>query len=179
MQDLSSSVMSDEEFEELKTGGIKINYWAVCPRKLWLYARGLRMEPLSERVALGRLLHEHAYSGLPRREILIDDLIKVDIIEAQEKVLEIKHSRRLVEAALLQLAYYLLYLKRRGAGELVGELRFPRERRREEVRLTQELQERVEEALRKVREVELLPNPPGANFTPVCRVCAYAELCWG
>lgn len=175
----SPDPMTDDEFEDLRTNGIKINYLVVCPRKVWLYARGIRMESLSERVALGRMLHEHAYSWLPRREVLIDDLIKVDIVEPEGKVLEVKHSQKLVEASRLQVAYYLLYLKRRGAGELVGELRFPRERRKEEVRLTSDVEARVEKTLREIREIELLPYPPAADFTSVCEACAYSELCWG
>lgn len=171
--------MTDQEFEELRTNGIKVNYCAVCPRKLWLYAKGLRMEPLSDRVALGRLLHQHAYSWIPRREAVIDGLIRVDVVEGQGKILEVKYSQKLAQAARLQLAYYLLYLKRMGAGELTGELRFPRQRRTEEVRLTPELERQVEEVLRQVRQVELLPAAPAADFTSVCRVCAYAELCWG
>lgn len=170
--------MNDEEFETLRTNGIKVNYFVVCHRKVWLYAKGLRMEPLSDRVALGRILHERAYPDLPRREILIDDLIKVDLLETEGKVLEVKHSRKLIDAARLQVAYYLLYLKRIGAGELTGELRFPKERRREEVRLTPELEGQVTEALRDIQRIEQLPSPPHVDFMPICRVCAYCELCW-
>jgi len=179
MSTLLLDVMSDEEFEELRTNGIKVNYWVVCSRKVWLYAKGIRMEPLSERVLLGRLLHEHAYPDLPRREVLIDDLIKIDVLEAESKVLEVKHSRKLVDAARLQVAYYLLYLRRLGAGDLAGELRFPKERRKEEIKLTAELEARVVEALRNIHRIEELPLPPEANFTPTCRSCAYCELCWG
>ncbi|MGB9887986.1 MAG: CRISPR-associated protein Cas4 [Moorellales bacterium] len=169
--------MTGEEFEELRTN--KVNYYVVCPRKLWLYAKGLRMEPTSERLALGRLLHQHAYSWRSRREAVIDGLIRVDVIEGQDKILEVKYSQKLAEAARLQLAYYLAYLKHLGAGVLAGELRFPRQKRTEEVALTPELERRVEEVLRQVRQVELSPEAPAADFTSVCRVCAYAELCWG
>lgn len=176
---VSFEVLSDEEFEQLRTNGIKVNYWAVCQRKVWLYSKGLRMEPLSDRVALGKLLHERAYPDLPIREILIDDLIKIDLIEHESKLLEVKHSRKLVDAARLQVAYYLLYLKWLGAGELVGELRFPKERRKEEVRLTPELEGQVTEALRDIQRIEQLLSPPQVEFMPICRVCAYCELCWG
>jgi len=142
----SFEVLSDEAFEALRTNGIKVNYWVVCQRKVWLYAKGLRMEPLSDRVALGRLLHERAYPDLPRRELLIDDLIKVDLLEHESKV---------------------------------GELRFPKERRKEEVRLTPELEAQVVEALRDIQRIEQLPSSPGVDFMPICRVCAYCELCWG
>jgi CRISPR-associated exonuclease Cas4 len=169
--------LSDEEFEALRTNGIKVNYWVVCHRKVWLYAKGVRLEPLSDRVALGRLLHERAYPDLPRREVLLDDLIKVDLLEHSQKILEVKHSRKLVEAARLQVAYYLLYLRWLGAGELTGELRFPKERRREEVRLTPELEAQVMEALRDIQRIEAMPTPPEVDFMPICRVCAYCELC--
>lgn len=171
--------MKEQNYEELYTNGIKLNYVAICHRKLWLYTRGMRMEPLSERVALGRLLHERSYEWIPRREVLIDNLIKVDVIEGEGKILEVKYSKKLSDAARLQVAYYLYYLKKIGAGELTGELRFPKERRREEIRLTDELEREVEEALKKIREIELLTVPPEAQYTSLCRLCAYIDLCWG
>ena len=175
----SSPVLTAEEFEALRTNGLKVNYWAICPRKLWLFAKGLRMEQGSDRVLLGRVLHEGAYAHLPRREVLLDGLVRVDVLEGQGRVLEVKHSRRLAQAARLQVAYYLLYLRHLGAGQLVGELRFPKERRREEVRLTPELEGQVAEALRGFARVEALPSPPRVDYMPICRPCAYAELCWG
>jgi len=101
------------------------------------------------------------------------------LLEHESKVLEVKHSRKLVDAARLQVAYYLLYLRWLGAGELVGELRFPKERRREEVRLTPELEAQVLEALRDIQRIEQLPSPPEVAFMSICRVCAYCEFCWG
>lgn len=137
------------------------------------------MEPLSDRVALGKVLHEQAYPDVPRKEILIDELIRVDLVETQNTILEVKSSRKLIDAARLQVAYYLMYLRWMGAGEFTGELRFPKERRREEVRLTPELEERVAEALRGIQQIEELPSPPQAEYTSLCRLCAYGELCWG
>lgn len=171
--------MTHEEFLALKTNGIKVNYYVVCPRKLWLYSHDLRMELGSDRVALGRLLHERAYRDKPRRELLIDNLIKVDLLESEDKVLEVKYSQRMKEAARRQVLYYLYYLKRLGAAELVGELRFPRERRRETVILTEQAEREVETTLRHIRQVEQLPTPPRVQFMPICRRCAYLELCWG
>jgi len=62
---------------------------------------------------------------------------------------------------------------------VAGELRFPKERRREEVRLTPELEAEVAEALRGVARIEAMPSPPHVEYMPICRSCAYAELCWG
>lgn len=137
------------------------------------------METLSDRVALGRLLHEETYRELSYREIMLDDLIKIDFIGPEEKVLEVKYSRKLLDAARLQVAYYLMYLEHIGAGELVGEIRFPRERRTEEIRLSPEIRVRVLEALRDIQRIETLPNPPQVTVNPLCKSCAYLELCWG
>lgn len=171
--------MKGQNYEELFTNGIKVNYVVICHRKLWLYSRGIRLEPLSERVALGRLLHEKTYNWLSTKEVLINNLIKVDVLEGEGKILEIKYSKKLSDAARLQVAYYLYYLKKIGAGELTGELRYPKERRREEIRLTNELESKVEEALKRIREIELQPFPPEVSYSSLCRLCAYIELCWG
>lgn len=171
--------MTDEEFAQLKTNGVKVNYYAVCPRKLWLYSHDIRMERESDRVSLGRLLHERAYRDKPRRELLIDNLIKIDLLESEGKVLEVKYSQRMKEAARLQVLYYLYYLKRQGVTGLTGELRFPKERRRQSVALTAEAEREVESALREIRRIEQLPAPPHVEFMPICRRCAYIELCWG
>lgn len=168
-----------EDFERLRTNGVKVNYWVVCQRKLWLYARGLRMEALSERVSLGRLLHEQTYESSKWRELMLDNLIKIDLLHPGEKVLEIKYSRKLADAARLQVAYYLMYLKYRGAGDFIGEIRFPRERRKEEVQLSPEIETRVLEALRDIQRIEALPSPPQVVMSPLCKTCAYCELCWG
>ncbi|GBD11647.1 hypothetical protein HRbin23_01318 [bacterium HR23] len=175
----SPPVMSEPAFFALRTNGIKVNYWVVCRRKLWLFSKGVRMEHTADRVLLGRLLHEEAYRHQGRREVMLDDLVRIDVVEGGERVLEVKYSSRLAQASRLQVAYYLLYLRHMGAGDLVGEVRYPRERRREEVRLTPQVEAQVAEALRGVAQVEALPSPPPAPFTPLCRACAYAELCWG
>lgn len=171
--------MTDEEFEQLKVGGVKVHYYVVCHRKLWLYSHDIRMEQSSDRVLMGKLLHERAYREKPRKELLIDNLIKIDLLEGEGKVLEVKYSQRMKEAGRLQILYYLYYLKRLGVTGLTGELRFPKERRRETVALTEEAEREVEAALREIQRIEQLPTPPVVSFMPICKRCAYCELCWG
>lgn len=171
--------MKAEEQGSPRYTGTQVNYYAVCRRKLWLYSHHLELEKSSDRVALGALLHETSYPRLPKREVLIDSLIKVDILEGSGKVLEVKYSQKLAEAARLQVIYYLYYLKRKGLMGLTGELRFPRQRRREEVHLTEEGERAVEAALRGIAEVNKSEAPPDVEWTPICRPCAYAEFCWG
>lgn len=174
-----SHPLTEPEFENLKVGGTEVNYFVVCPRKLWLYAHRLQLEQESDRVSLGKLLHESAYPRMPRKELLIDSLIKVDILEGSGKVVEVKHSQGMKKASRLQVLYYLYYLKRKGLTGLTGELRFPRQRRTEAVELTSEGEQEVESTLRDVEGIRLLPMPPAAEWKGTCRSCAYAEFCWG
>ncbi|HEX28714.1 TPA: CRISPR-associated protein Cas4 [Candidatus Poribacteria bacterium] len=170
--------MTDQEFEELKVGGMEVNYLIVCPRKLWLYTHDLRMEKLSDKVSLGAFIHESSYPKLTRRELLIDNLIKVDLLESG-KITEVKSSRKLERASKMQILYYLYYLKQKGIQGLSGEIRFPKERRKIEVQLDEESEREIERILHEVHRVKSLPTPPEAEWSPICRPCAYAELCWG
>lgn len=111
--------------------------------------------------------------------MLIDSLIKVDILEESGKVLEVKYSNKIIEASRLQVLYYLYYLKRKGLDGLVGELRFPRQKRKEEVILTKEKEMEVEAALQHITQLIGLPSPPAFEWSGMCRSCAYAEFCWG
>ena len=158
---------------------IRDSYYVICDRKLWLYSHRIQLEKESDRVGLGRLLHDSSYERERRRELLIDDLIKIDVLESTGKVVEIKHSRKFREAARLQVLYYLYYLKHHGIEGLVGELRFPKQRRREEVHLTREGEVEVERALCEIDQIKSSPTPPPGTWSGTCRPCAYAEFCWG
>ncbi|MCS6964857.1 MAG: CRISPR-associated protein Cas4 [Thermoflexus sp.] len=170
--------LSDDEFERLKRGGLQLNYLRICPRKLWLFAHQVRLEADAEAVALGRLTHERAYRDRPRRSLILENLIAIDILEDERTLLEVKHAPTFVEAARLQLRYYLYFLGRRGIS-LRGELRFPRQRRREAVELDPAAIAEVEAALEEAARIVALSTPPAASYMPACRRCAYAPLCWG
>ncbi|MCY0866945.1 MAG: CRISPR-associated protein Cas4 [Aquificota bacterium] len=167
----------DFDFEALKTNGIKINYLYVCERKLWLFDRGIQMERSSDKVLLGKLLGEYSYPKEETKEVLIDNLIKIDIV-AQEEIREVKYSNKLAYAHRMQLLYYLYYLKRLGV-EKKGVINYPKMRKREEVELTPEAEKEVEEALVRVREVLSMEKPPKVVKKPYCTKCAYYEFCFG
>lgn len=167
----------DFDFEALKTNGIKINYLYVCERKLWLFDRGIQMDRSSDKVLLGKLLGEYSYPKEETKEVLIDNLIKIDIV-AQEEIREVKYSNKLAYAHRMQLLYYLYYLKRLGV-EKKGVINYPKMRKREEVELTPEAEKEVEEALVRVREVLSMEKPPKVVKKPYCTKCAYYEFCFG
>lgn len=161
---------------ELHVTGTKVNYYVICKRKLWLFARHLTMEQSSDKVRMGRHIHEHSYPREKHREIDIAELIHIDIVG--HKLQEIKSSRKMLKAHRMQILYYLYFLKRLGVEGLEGEMNFPKERRKEEVILDAEAERQVEEVIEGIIRIEDMKSAPEAEFRTICRSCSYAELCW-
>ena len=90
---------------------------------------------------------------------------------------EIKKSSRFLEAASLQLAFYLWVLEGEGVAA-TGEVLIPSERKRERVSLEEETRESLEEALEAIPTLVAQARPPKAEWLRYCKTCAYAEFCW-
>ncbi|MCM8822549.1 MAG: CRISPR-associated protein Cas4 [Candidatus Omnitrophica bacterium] len=164
------------DFQALKTNGIKVNYLYVCERKLWFFDRGIAMEFSSDKVLMGKLLNEYSYPAEEKREILIDNLIKIDIV-GHEEIKEVKFSDRLAEASKIQILYYLYYLKQAGI-EKRGVIKYPRIKKQEEIVLTSEGEKEVENALTNIYKILKMNKPPQIQRKPYCSRCAYYEFCW-
>ena len=165
-------------FEALRTNGAKVNYFFICKRKLWLYSKNLTMESSSDQVTLGKLLHDRSYRYQPKREIMIDNLIKIDLV-GSDVIHEVKYSRKMEQAHRWQILYYLYYLKQLGIEGFKGEINYPKLRRKEEVSLSSEQEAEMTQILREIKQIENSSESPDASFSSVCRKCSYAELCWG
>ena len=165
-----------EDLQELHVTGTKVNYYVICKRKLWLFSRHLTMEHSSDRVRLGKHLHEHSYPREHHRELDINGLIHIDMVG--HRLREIKSSRKMLAAHRMQILYYLYFLKRLGVEGLEGEMNFPKERRKEVVILDAEAECQVEEVIEGIVRIEEMQSAPEAEFKTICRSCSYAELCW-
>jgi CRISPR-associated protein Cas1 len=86
--------------------GVKVNYFFVCKRKLWLFDHNLEMEHTSDYVALGNLLHEESY---PRqaKEVLINDLIRIDFIDSESVLHDVKLGKSMEEDMNTRLLNFL------------------------------------------------------------------------
>lgn len=129
-------------------------------------------------IDIGRFMHENSYKR-KKKEISIGG-IKVDVLDKKDGYLmigEIKKSSKFMKSSKMQLAYYLLELKRNGL-EGKGVLMFPQERKRETIELTDELIEELEGAEKDIIEICNRPYPPKPNKINMCKNCAYAEFCW-
>ena len=167
---------SFSDFEEARITGVKVNYYFVCKRKLWLFSKGLAFESSSEKVALGKLLHEIVYPSAKKREVLINNLIRIDAV-SRKTVRETKYSSKMLEADRWQVYYYLFYLEQLGI-KREGEIAYPKEKRVERIRLTDEIREKLIEVLKDIERIVSLPKPPEAEKHSYCRACAYYDFCF-
>ena len=139
------------------------------------------MEPEREdaRLEWGRFLGELSYPRVGRKEISLPG-IRLDLVEREGSRLvvgEVKSSSRFLEASRMQVLFYLWRLPEMGV-EAKGELRFPEERRRLEVRLDEESEKELRKVMARVRSIMEQPSPPPARRIHYCRSCAYRDFCW-
>ncbi len=171
-----SDFLKDDQLKRIT--GTHFNYYFVCATKLWYFAHDIQMEQESDLVALGKLTHEAHYTRDSSKDAFAIAGIKLDRITPDGYVHEVKKSDRAEHAHIWQLKYYLWVLEQNGFGRLNGVLEFPKQRKRVEVRLTEEDQKRIQEKLQAIQEVIRQPDPPKAKKIGFCRRCSYRELCW-
>lgn len=155
----------------------QINYYFVCKRKLWLFSHNIELESDSDLVLQGKLLHEHSYKR-KLKEIAIDK-IKIDFIEKTNEVHEIKRSRRVEDAHVWQLLYYLYYLKKQAGLDTKGVLNYPLLKKTVKVELTPQKERELQQIIQKINQIIELEKPPEEKWIPYCKSCAYSEMCWG
>ncbi len=163
----------------MRIGGVLVQYYFACKRELWFFARHINMNIDNEDVLLGKLIHEKSYRD-EKKSILIDDTIAIDFMHISDNliVFEIKKSSRLPEPVRWQLLYYLWYLKTRKGIDAKGIIVYPKERKREEIELTEDIKEKFNHIINEIKEIINLDKPPKPVKKPYCRKCSYRDLCW-
>jgi len=157
--------------------GTIINYYFVCHTKLWLFANKINLEDNSEDVRIGKVLHELNEDKVS--EVSIEN-IKVDKI-TRDYVIEVKKSDSDLEAGKWQLLFYLYRLKQKGIvkkGRLEVFERKKGERKRYEVVLDGESEEKLVELLEDIEKIIKSPSPQNPVFENKCKKCAYYEYCF-
>ena len=167
----------NEEF--VNVTGTLIWYYYACQREVWLMTHQVNPDEDDPNMDLGRFIHETSYLRQTHKEILIGH-VKLDIVRFEDGIPvigEVKKSSKYLRAAKMQLAYYLLQLKRLGLNAR-GELRVPKEKKVEGVQLTPELEGQLVDVERAIQRLATSMVPPPAKRIGLCKSCAYQELCW-
>lgn len=169
--------MSDTKQVLPAFAGTEIGYYFICPKKLWWFAHGVEMERESDRVRMGKLVHEESYAR-KKKELNIDNRIVLDWRE-DGVIHEVKLTDKMEEAHEMQLLYYLYYLKRKGVEGLRGQIDYPKLRETKMVELTAAKELEIEQALVEMKRIVDSRQAPQVEWMKICGKCAYAELCWG
>ncbi|HHY91177.1 MAG TPA: CRISPR-associated protein Cas4 [Clostridiales bacterium] len=163
---------------EVNVTGTLIWYYFICKREVWLMSRQLEPDQDQSNIDLGRFLHEQSYQK-DKKEVSLGNIV-IDIIKKENGQLvvgEVKKTSKFRESARMQLLYYLKQLKDRGI-QATGSLTFPKEKKKEEVILTEEDEKRLEAVVNDILRIIYLEKPPKVEKIPFCKNCAYNELCY-
>lgn len=160
-----------------RVSGVRLSYYIVCKTKLWLFDHNIWLENEYENVRIGRALQETRYKK-SRKDLRISENATIDYVVRGDlvEVHDIKKSSKMEEAHILQMAFYLWELKRRGV-EAIGYLNYPIEKRRREIRLDEVLEKKLMSVMDEIRRIEAGPMPPPVRKS-YCRKCAYELFCW-
>lgn len=167
----------DDAIANIRFTGTEINYYFLCKQKLWYFTHYIQMEQTSDAVYLGRLLHETSYER-EKKELDIDDTIKIDFIGKDRVIHEVKKSDKVEEPHIWQLKYYIWYLKQKGVEGVAGKINYPKLRKTLDVFLEQGDDERIEEILKEIQDIAGADLPPPVQRMKICKNCSYNDICW-
>lgn len=157
--------------------GVMLYYYKVCHRKLWYFYNEIQMEDTNDDVAIGKILDEQTYKR-DNKHINIDNVINIDFIRSKGVLHEIKKSKKIEEASILQVKYYLYYLKKRGVDNIKGKIDYPLLKQTIEVELKQNDIDEIEKILVDIKNIVSKEYPPIIDKKKICKACAYYELCF-
>ncbi|WDV44539.1 CRISPR-associated protein Cas4 [Clostridiaceae bacterium M8S5] len=157
--------------------GMMIYYYIVCKRKLWYFYNQIQMEANNENVQIGKVLDENTYKR-EEKHINIDDVISIDYIKDKGILHEVKKSKKIEEAGIMQVKYYIYYLKEKGVYNLKGKIDYPLLKESIDIELTEEDEEYIKETIKDILQIVSNPIPPMLDKKNICKKCAYFELCY-
>ncbi len=164
----------------MQVNGTLISYYFYCKRRMWLHANDIKMEHSSENVSMGKVIHETTYQNRSERfrEIEIGP-VKIDFFDPKGKIIhEVKKSSKLQESHIWQVKYYIYMLEQAGVEGVTGILEYPKERKTEEVFLSQPDRERIEELKQEISEIINSTDCPKILKSSKCKNCSYFDFCY-
>lgn len=156
--------------------GVMVQYFVICKRELWFFLKQVNMNYNNDDISIGKSIHEASYKR-ENKEVKVDNMVFDFIKKGDELVVfEMKKSSKLTIGAKYQL-YFYLYSLRLLNSNIKGILLYPNERKREEIVLTDEIIEEVDNIIDGILKISDLNAPPHAEIKPYCKECSFFELC--
>lgn len=170
-----------EALDLTTVSGVMISYYFICKRKLWFFAKNIDMEqsnPTTELI-VGKLLDFTSFKREKHKEITIENCV-LDFITYQGKLIvhETKKSKKLEEAHIWQIKYYMFILQKYGLDASYGIIHYPKLMRKVEVSFEKDDKEKIRNALAEIEDILKQEVPPPVLNKSFCKRCAYYELCY-
>ena len=170
-----------DSLEEQHITGTMVAYYFICKRKLWLFAKGLNMENVSDNtdVVKGKLLHETRFKREQYREFAFDNM-KIDFLVYGDQVYvhEIKKSKKFEEAHIWQLKFYIFNLRQKNVNCSGGVIHYPANMRKVEIDFEPEDDQKICEALEEIGSLLKKDSLPPRTGKRVCKKGAYFDFCF-
>ena len=74
--------------------------------------------------------------------------------------------------------YYLYYLEKKGIAGVIGNIHYPRSKKKEIVELTVKDREVLDKTVRIITAIKIQKTPPPIEKEKKCKKCSYYELCF-
>lgn len=175
---VSEAISSENKY---RITGVLLDYYFICKRKLWLFAKQLNMENISgnANVIQGKLLHENRFKRESRREVMFEEGV-FDFIKVKGEIIvhEVKKSKAFEEAHTWQLKYYIYLLRQKGVNCSGGVLHYPTSMRKVDVEYQQEDDMFIEDTIKGIVSILDSAKPPSRLARKSCSKCAYFDFCY-
>lgn len=168
--------------------GTHINYYRLCPRKLWLFANNIQMEQTSDLVADGKVIEEESYQQRRERYSQIEVFYelegvslsgKIDFFDTKNRVIhETKRSNKVEEAHIWQVKFYLWLMKLNDIEAEKGIIEYPKMRETETVYLTDSDREYLEKTVLEMQNLIHSEHCPPVINAKICKSCSYYDFCY-
>ena len=165
---------------DINITGSMIQAYVICPRQSWLMSRQLIGDQRNDFIEIGRLLAEETYSR-DKKEFLLPGIGKIDMIREDGNsitLIETKKSSRMIDAAKMQLLFYMYHFRKKTNREILAEIRVPKEKKVIKLEITEESLSEIEqiiELLKNILEDDIPPEPKKKKY---CKTCSFLEFCW-
>ena len=157
--------------------GIMIYYYFICKRKLWYFLNQINMEQNSELVSIGKIIDETTYKD-EKKGILIDNTINIDFIKNGAVLHEVKKTKKIEEAGIWQIEYYMYYLEEKGVKNIQAEIDYPLLHQTEQIILEQKDKKILKKVIEEIEELYRNDKIPKKIDSKICKKCAYYDLCY-
>ena len=108
----------------------------------------------------------------------IDNTINIDFIRKEGIIHEIKKSKKIEEASIFQVKYYLYYLEKKGLDNIKAKIDYPLLKQSVVINLCDDDRLEIEKTMIKINSIINQSHPSELKKKGICKTCAYHDLCY-